>query len=151
MKTIAIVAEKGGVGKTTLATHLAVHAQSEGRRTVIIDLDPQASARKWGVRRNAEPEVVSDHAEMLQELLRTAEEGGADLVIIAQPQVLTSPLCLPPRRRTSSCSRVASGPLISKRLWERMRSPRSRKGRCSWFSTRSSPGVISRSERLSMV
>ena len=48
MKTIAIVAEKGGVGKTTLATHLAVHAQSEGQRTVIIDLDPQASARKWG-------------------------------------------------------------------------------------------------------
>src|SRR3954467_11482914 len=49
MKTIAIVAEKGGVGKTTLATHLAVHAQAEGRRTVIVDLDPQASARKWGV------------------------------------------------------------------------------------------------------
>ena len=46
MKTIAIVAEKGGVGKTTLATHLAVHAQAEGQRTVIIDLDSRASARK---------------------------------------------------------------------------------------------------------
>ena len=93
MKTIAIVAEKGGVGKTTLATHLAVYAQAEGRKTIIIDLDPQASARKWGVRRNAEPEVVSDHAEMLQELLRTAEEGGADLVIIdTAPSANKSPL-----------------------------------------------------------
>jgi len=35
MKTIAIVAEKGGVGKTTLATHLAVYAQAEGRKTII--------------------------------------------------------------------------------------------------------------------
>src|SRR4051794_15073641 len=146
MKTIAIVAEKGGVG--TLATHLAVHAQAEGRRTIIIDLDPQASARKWGVRRNAEPEVVSDHAEMLQELLRTAEEGGADLVIIDTAPTLTSLRCLPPRPRTSSCSHVASGPLISKRLWGRMRSPRSLKSRPSWFSMRSSPGVISLSERL---
>lgn len=93
MKTIAVVAEKGGVGKTTLAVHLAVQSQAEGQRTVIIDLDPQASARKWGVRRNAEPEVVSDHAEMLQELLKMAEKGGADLAIIdTAPSANKSPL-----------------------------------------------------------
>jgi len=49
MKTVAIISQKGGSGKTTLAVHLAVCAERARRRVAIIDLDPQASALEWGV------------------------------------------------------------------------------------------------------
>src|SRR5580765_7894771 len=47
MKTIAILSQKGGTGKTTLALHLAVEAERSGAATLIVDLDPQASASSW--------------------------------------------------------------------------------------------------------
>ena len=58
MKTVAILAQKGGVGKTTLAVHLAV-ASSRRRNTAIIDLDPQASAARWADRRSAVASTLS--------------------------------------------------------------------------------------------
>lgn len=54
MKILAIISQKGGAGKTTLATALAVAAQQGGRSDVVLfDLDPQASACFWGDRRKA--------------------------------------------------------------------------------------------------
>ena len=47
MDVIAIIAQKGGTGKTTLALSMAVAAQRAGRTVAIIDLDPQASASNW--------------------------------------------------------------------------------------------------------
>ena len=44
MRTIAIVARKGGSGKTTLAVHLALAAHLRGRRTLLADADPQRSS-----------------------------------------------------------------------------------------------------------
>ena len=44
MKVLAILSQKGGVGKTTLATCLAVAAEQAGKVAAIIDLDPQAHA-----------------------------------------------------------------------------------------------------------
>ena len=41
MTTVAIISQKGGAGKTTLALHLAVAAQDAGRVSLIIDTDPQ--------------------------------------------------------------------------------------------------------------
>lgn len=59
MKTIALVSQKGGVGKTTLATGLAVAAHQAGLSAAIFDLDPQASAAFWkDTREAAEPAVV---------------------------------------------------------------------------------------------
>lgn len=83
MKTLAIVSQKGGSGKTTLAVHLAVAAERKKKRVAIIDLDPQASALEWYSRRTAEtPEVITATAEQLPVLLKQAEANGADLAII---------------------------------------------------------------------
>jgi chromosome partitioning protein len=82
MKTIAIISQKGGAGKTTLAVHLAVCAQLNGYRSAIIDLDPQATARKWADKRKADPEVIGDHAERLPHLVDAARLNGAGLLVI---------------------------------------------------------------------
>lgn len=52
MKTILVAGSKGGVGKTTIATHLAAHAALRGQRTVLADADPQGSATRWAERRS---------------------------------------------------------------------------------------------------
>ena len=44
MRTLAFFNQKGGVGKTSLAVNYAHHASKAGRRTLLWDLDPQASA-----------------------------------------------------------------------------------------------------------
>jgi chromosome partitioning protein len=51
MKTILVASSKGGVGKSTLATHLAAHAALAGQRTVLVDADPQRSAARWAEKR----------------------------------------------------------------------------------------------------
>lgn len=59
MPTIAIISQKGGAGKTTLALHLAAAAQDAGAVSLIIDTDPQATASQWAAwRQDAPPEVI---------------------------------------------------------------------------------------------
>ncbi|MGO4775005.1 ParA family protein, partial [Lysobacter sp. 2RAB21] len=52
MKTVLVASSKGGVGKTTIATHLAAQAALEGLRTALIDADPQGSSTRWAQRRS---------------------------------------------------------------------------------------------------
>jgi len=83
VRTIAVISQKGGVGKSTIAVHIAVAGTLAGYRTALVDLDPQATARKWGDKRQApEPEVIGDHAERLPQLVDAARANGADLLVI---------------------------------------------------------------------
>ena len=83
MKTISIISQKGGAGKTTLAINLAGAAAAAAQDVVIIDLDPQASAKSWYDRRDKEnPVVISAQAATLTEVLATAAAHGADYAII---------------------------------------------------------------------
>ena len=86
MHTIALLAQKGGTGKTTIALSLAVAAERAGRVAVIIDLDPQSTACNWSDRREAEtPYVIDAQAARLQHALERAATGGVDLVLIDTP------------------------------------------------------------------
>jgi chromosome partitioning protein len=51
MKTVLVASSKGGVGKTTVATHLAAQSALDGQRTVLVDADPQGSSTRWAQRR----------------------------------------------------------------------------------------------------
>ncbi len=83
MKTLAIISQKGGAGKTTLALHLAVAARIKKKTAAIIDLDPQASAASWGDSREDEyPAVVSAQPARLVKVLAAAKEAGAKLAVI---------------------------------------------------------------------
>lgn len=87
MKTIAMVCQKGGTGKTTLALSLAVEATRSGLNAVVVDLDPQVSACEWGdMRREREgtPEtlVVDAQPARLGNVLAKAREAGVDLLVI---------------------------------------------------------------------
>ena len=83
MKKIALIAQKGGVGKTTIAVNLAVAA---GLKTALFDLDQQESAVIWADRRKTEtPHVEFLTERRLPEALKAAEQGKFDLVIIDTP------------------------------------------------------------------
>ena len=83
MKIVALLSQKGGVGKTTLALHLAVGWTQRGRRVAVIDLDPQASAANWGDRRpKSLPIVRSAHASRLQQELETIRAAKGEIVVL---------------------------------------------------------------------
>ena len=87
MKIISIVNEKGGTGKSTIATNLATALHRSGKKVVLVDADPQGTARDW---RDASPEgadlppvVAIDRAQLLQSSLQTL--AGSDFVVIDGP------------------------------------------------------------------
>jgi chromosome partitioning protein len=89
MKTVAIISQKGGVGKTTLATALAVAAESDGKSAAVFDLDPQASASFWKDTRGKDvpPAVTSLQASRLRENLALAAESGCEIAFIDAPPI----------------------------------------------------------------
>lgn len=86
MRTIAILSQKGGAGKTTLALHLAAAGEAAGFVSLVVDMDPQATASKWAEwRQGVAPEVIDSPPALLPRKLAAAEGQGAQLVVIDTP------------------------------------------------------------------
>jgi chromosome partitioning protein len=86
MPTIAIISQKGGAGKTTVALHLAAAAQDAGRVALVIDTDPQATASQWAAwRRDAPPEVIDSPPPRLAAKVAQATGQGAEVIVIDTP------------------------------------------------------------------
>jgi chromosome partitioning protein len=78
---IVIANTKGGVGKTTVAVHLAAWLHEQGHRVILADCDTQRSSSEWI--RQAIPEILAlkldSPDEVLTELPRLREE--ADFIV----------------------------------------------------------------------
>lgn len=87
MKTLALISQKGGVGKTTLVTALAVEAIRQGKRVAIFDLDPQASASFWGDTRGGDDSLAITAVPVVRlgHVLAAAKEAGCDLALVDTP------------------------------------------------------------------
>jgi chromosome partitioning protein len=87
VRTIAVISQKGGTGKTTLAIHLAAAASAAGFVAVVVDTDPQATACTWHTwRGDADPDVIDCAAHtLLPKKLQQVADLGADLAIIDTP------------------------------------------------------------------
>lgn len=108
MKTLSLIAQKGGTGKTTLSIHLAVQASQDGLKILLVDIDPQASATAWWRRREAKrPELIQSQGEQLPGLLEAAAQQGYDLAIID-----TAPHS---SQASTRCARVSDQVLIPSR------------------------------------
>ncbi|MEN8763373.1 MAG: AAA family ATPase [Thiogranum sp.] len=83
MRTICLLAQKGGTGKTTLCLHLAVLANELGRNVSVIDIDPQASASAWKRRRQRDtPQVLRHEAKDLPGVLAGSEQQEKELILL---------------------------------------------------------------------
>lgn len=86
MLTIAIVSQKGGAGKSTLSAHLAAYAASNGVKTTLIDLDPQASLSVWhGLREADDIELLASHPPVVAQQVTQLAKAGVELCIIDTP------------------------------------------------------------------
>jgi chromosome partitioning protein len=89
MQTVAVIGRKGGSGKTTIATQLAIGLYLRGRRAVLADADPQGSSQAVLQGRSAHgPQVIATSPAQLFALKTSVLRDGADALVIDTPAVL---------------------------------------------------------------
>ena len=92
MRVLAFASQKGGVGKTTLAGHLACEAERQGGGPVVLlDTDPQGSLSEWWNARQAETPafMVGELASLAEQLAKLSAQGVA-LVVVDTPPAITA-------------------------------------------------------------
>lgn len=84
---VAVLNQKGGAGKTTLATHLARALVLAGERALLVDSDPQGSARDWHAAGAAElVPVVGLDRPSLDRALASVADGHRWVIVDGAPQ-----------------------------------------------------------------
>ena len=85
---VAVLNQKGGSGKTTIATNLAFAIQNSGRRVLLVDADQQGSARDWNEANGGELlPVVGLDRETLPKDLQAIQSAYDWIVIDGAPQI----------------------------------------------------------------
>lgn len=98
MRVIVVASQKGGVGKTTVAAHLAVQASMVGQGpAVLIDTDPQGSLSEWWDARKDEYQrneealaLATTRLDDLPARLAELRRNGASVVVIDTPPAITT-------------------------------------------------------------
>jgi chromosome partitioning protein len=86
MKTVAVLMQKGGSGKTTSAFNLAEAFAAADHTTVLLDLDPQASACRIADGRGDVGPIVQDCAHArLEQTMQAAADAGAEVCVLDTP------------------------------------------------------------------
>src|SRR5258707_1228244 len=106
---VALLNQKGGVGKTTLALHVAGAWAAQGKRVVVIDADPQGSALDWseqrakeglprlfGVVRLARDTLRVEAPEIARDFNHVLIDGSSRIAALMRSAMLAADLALVP-------------------------------------------------------
>lgn len=86
MRNIAVIARKGGSGKTTVAVHLALAAHRRGLKTLMVDTDPQGSSTEvLKARQGAGPDYVQAAGAELLARQQAALAAGVEAMVVDTP------------------------------------------------------------------
>jgi chromosome partitioning protein len=89
MRVWSFVQQKGGGGKSTICTNVAVCGEEKGETVLIVDLDPQTSATLWhSARGTNKPLVLDAIPDKLTDIVASASTLGVTLCLLDSPSKL---------------------------------------------------------------